>query len=167
MQDLQDKTAVWSVLFYGPLEYLLTYAAAGQYLQLTAIERGAHTRPVAVSSSFDMSRLAGRAQIVLAAFKLYSLLSTVNRLLPAYVLPVGKDLTAVTTIGQHQFRRTLHFKSDSATVLKRIQPWSSFCQVFGMQISWLTAKQPSLQAWCTGSPAAPQCLWQGMYTPLS
>ena len=137
MQDLQEKTAVWSTIFYGPLEYLLCYAAAGQHLQLTAIERGAHTRPVAISRSFDMTKPAGRAQIVLAAFNLYKLLSAVNSLLPAYVLPVGKDLTRNTGVGQHIFKRTLHFRADSATVQKRIQPWNSFRQAFGMQIGWL------------------------------
>ena len=137
MQDLQDKTAVWSTLFYGPLEYLLCYAAAGQRLQLTAIERGAHTRPVAVSRSFDMTKPAGRAQIVLASFNLYRLLSAVNTLLLGYVLPVGKDLTAINDLGQHTFKQTLHFRADSATVQKRIQPWSSFRLAFNMQIGWL------------------------------
>ena len=159
MQDLHAKTAVWSTLFYGPLNYLLCYAAAGARLQLMAIERGAHTLLVAVSRSFDMTKPAGRAQIVLAAFGLYRLLSTVNILLPAYVLPVGKDLTAISTIGQHAFKRTLHFKADSATVLKRIQPWSSFCQAFDMQISWLkkaysrTAQSAGLIHKQPGSPA--------------
>ena len=116
MQDLHAKTAVWSTLFYGPLNYLLCYGAAGARLQLMAIERGAHTLPVAVSRTFDMTNPAGHAQVVLAAFGLYRLLSTVNILLPAYVLPVGKDLTASSTIGQHAFKRTLHFRADSATV---------------------------------------------------
>ena len=54
MQDLQEKIAVWSIIFYGALEYLLSYAAAGQHFKLTAIERGAHTRPMALSRSFEI-----------------------------------------------------------------------------------------------------------------
>lgn len=157
-QDLKVKTAAWSKLFYGSLDYLPCYAATGQHLQLVAIERGAPPQPIAVSPSFDMCSLAGRAQIVLASFNLYRLLSAVSIQLPAYLLPVGMDIPVVTKFRQHEFKRILHFRADTATVQKRIQPWTSFCAAYCMQIEWLqqaykqTAKSAGLVHMQPGSP---------------
>ena len=135
VQDLCIKTAVWTPMYYGPLEYLLSYAAAGSMLQLHVISRAFPNAPVAIGPCIDIAAPAGRAVAVLVSFNLYRLLGVVNLKLPQSVLPVGKDLVAENkSLG---FTRTLLFRSDVAMVQKCIQPWSAYRDSYHMDLSWL------------------------------
>ena len=104
VEDLRAKTAVWSPLYYGPLEYLLCFAAAGSTFQFYAIQRGLHS-PMPISHVYDMSRISDRAELLVAAVNLYRLLVKVDEVLPRHVLPAGKDL--IQKHGQLEYTRSL------------------------------------------------------------
>lgn len=103
--DLTATTGCWSEYYYGHLDYLLSYAAAGRYLQLFALRRGSPVTAVSISPVYDLANLDDRAAAVLASFNLYTLLAAVHRSLPRYVLPAGKELTVEHPDG---FTRTVY-----------------------------------------------------------
>ena len=89
VEDLCTKTAVWTPLYYGKLEYLLCFAAAGSGFQFHAIERGSISA-LPISPVFDMNHISDRADMVVAAVNLYRLLVKVDEELPRHVLPAGR-----------------------------------------------------------------------------
>ena len=135
VQDLQIKTSTWSPLYYGELEYLLSYGAAGKDLQFYAIPQAPPHTPLPVGPSHDISRPKGRARLALAAFKLHKLLSAVNVKLPKSMLPVGKDI--VSNHVNAGFSSYIHFRSDNAAVQKTVHPWSVFEDAYCTHLSWL------------------------------
>ncbi|PNH00232.1 hypothetical protein TSOC_013959 [Tetrabaena socialis] len=105
VEDLRKKTAVWTPLYYGNIEYLPCFAAAGSNLQFYAISRasGMATAPRAVSSRFDLTNAADRARAVMATIKFYQLLCAQQARYPTDVLPAGVVMSA----RGHEFTREL------------------------------------------------------------
>eukprot|EP00611_Tribonema_gayanum_P032757 TRINITY_DN990_c0_g1_i6.p1 TRINITY_DN990_c0_g1~~TRINITY_DN990_c0_g1_i6.p1 ORF type:complete len:378 (-),score=58.32 TRINITY_DN990_c0_g1_i6:160-1293(-) len=130
--ELGAKTAVWTPLYYGALPYLPCFAAAAGRIQFCVVECGAPGQAVPVGPVYDVSRLGGRAQTVIAVINLYRLLAAARQYLPLSVLPVNKDLTC--SHDQLGFSRTLHFRSDTLAVRKRIEPWSAYAQAAGVNM---------------------------------
>lgn len=103
MEDLCTKTAVWTPLYYGQLEYLLCFAAAGNDFQFYALERG-QPGALPISQVFDMKHISDRAEMVVAAVNLYRLLVKVDEELPRHVLPAAQDIVR----DQLGYRRSLY-----------------------------------------------------------
>ena len=104
VQDLQRKTAVWSPLYYGHLDYLVCFAAAGALFQFYVIQRGC-SYAIEIGPEFNMTLADDRAWLILAAVNLYRLLAAISASLPRYVLPAGKDLVLKHPYG---YQRTLY-----------------------------------------------------------
>ncbi len=51
--DLDDKTAEWSSVLYGSMDYVICYAAAGAEFQLYAIRKGCRATPI--SAVYDLA----------------------------------------------------------------------------------------------------------------
>ena len=51
--DLDDKTAAWSSILYGSMDYVICYAAAGAEFQLYAIRKGCRATPI--SQVYDLA----------------------------------------------------------------------------------------------------------------
>lgn len=128
VQDLQSKTGQWTRLYYGDIKYLPCFAACGTKLRFYAIDRQHVTDPVPISPTLDMSLATERARLVLYAVKFYKLLMAQQKLYPKFVLRAAQDLIA----SSHGFKRTLYFKLNSLTVLKRLEPWSRYAEVTGV-----------------------------------
>ncbi|CAL8469837.1 g9379 [Coccomyxa elongata] len=91
-QDLQKKTSVWSPLYYGNMDYLVCFAAAGARFQFCVIPRGCTSHPIEIRPEFNMTLLNYRARLVLVAVNFYRVLAAISVSLPRYMLPAGKDL---------------------------------------------------------------------------
>ncbi|CAL8469811.1 g9353 [Coccomyxa elongata] len=133
-QDLQKKTAVWSPLYYGNLDYLVCFAAAGRLFQFCAIQRGCTSYPTEIGPEFNITLPNHRARLVLAAVNLYRVLAAVSATLPRNVLPAGKDLVLNHPEG---YQRIMYFRTDRLTVKKRITTWSRYRDVWGVDFQTL------------------------------
>ncbi|PNH00231.1 hypothetical protein TSOC_013958 [Tetrabaena socialis] len=156
VEDLRKKTAVWTPLYYGNIEYLPCFAAAGSNLQFYAISRasGMATAPRAVSSRFDLTNAADRARAVMATIKFYQLLCAQQARYPTDVLPAGVVMSA----RGHEFTRELLFRTDTLEIRKRVAPWSAFAFWCGVDFTRLeqlyraTAQRPGLVHAVKGAP---------------
>ncbi|PNW83793.1 hypothetical protein CHLRE_04g217700v5 [Chlamydomonas reinhardtii] len=135
VEDLRKKTAAWTQLYYGNIEYLPCFAAAGTQLQFYAISRasGMAAAPRAISPRYDLTRAGDRADAVMATIKFYMLLRAQQARYPADVLPAG----AVMRAHGHDFTRELLFRTDVLAVRKRLSPWSAFASWCGMSFTRL------------------------------
>ena len=109
--ELGSKTAVWTRLYYGSLEYLLCFAAGGSSLQFHVVERGSPGEAVAVGSLYDLTDASDRAMLVVTVFNLHALLAAVARKLPASVLPVGEEQVAENTVANYKRKLYAHVAS--------------------------------------------------------
>jgi hypothetical protein len=105
INELGDKTAAWTPLYYGQLPYLLCLAAAGPHIQFCAVERNAPGKAVAIGPVHNLHDLGGRVQAVIAAVNLHRLLAAAQVYLPSSILQVGRDL--VSDQQPLGFKRTL------------------------------------------------------------
>ena len=94
VSDLREKTAAWTPLYYGKIEYLPCYAAAGSLLQFYAIPHKdlGLMEPRAISKAFNMSRLDDRAELAICAVNFYKLLAAQRKLYPTPVIPAAQDI---------------------------------------------------------------------------
>ncbi|CAL8463705.1 g3239 [Coccomyxa elongata] len=90
--DLTRKTARSSEYYNCGLDYLLSYAAAGRFLQFFALLGGSVITPVEISPVYDLTLPDDWASLVLVTINLYTLLAAVQRSLPCYVLPAGWEM---------------------------------------------------------------------------
>lgn len=93
VQDLKVKTAVWPLIYYGNLPYLLTFAAAGPQFQFYAVERAAAGSPTPIGPLLFINTRADRAVLAVAVVQLYRLLGAVAAQMPSHVAPVNKLIT--------------------------------------------------------------------------
>ncbi|KAG2445395.1 hypothetical protein HXX76_000017 [Chlamydomonas incerta] len=135
VEDLRKKTAVWTPLYYGDIEYLPCFAAAGRELQFYAIAhaRGMTAAPRAISPRYDLADAADRARAVMATIKFYQLLRAQQARYPADVLPAGTVMLAQGP----GFSRELLFRTDKLAVRKRVSPWSTFASWCGVDFTRL------------------------------
>jgi hypothetical protein len=136
-KELGSKTAVWTRLYYGSLEYLLCFAAGGSSLQFHVVERGRPGAAVPVGSLYNLTKASDRALLAVTVFNLHALLAAVARSLPASVLPVGEEQVVENEAAN--YKRTLLFRSDSLTALKTIRPWQKYADYWGVVIKELQA----------------------------
>ncbi|GIL98231.1 hypothetical protein Vretimale_3642 [Volvox reticuliferus] len=123
---LHKKTAVWTPLYYGDIEYLPCFAAAGNLLQFYCIAKGDGVAglPRDVSPVLDLTYTNDRAWAVITAVKFYQLLRAQCSRYPYYVLRAGDELCARhDTAG---FKRSIFFRTDILAVHKRVYPWSDY-----------------------------------------
>ena len=109
--ELGSKTAVWSRLYYGSLEYLLCFAAGGPSLQFYVVQRGSPGQAIAVGSLYDLTDASDRALLAVTVFNLHPLLGAIARSLPASVLPVGQEHVVENAAGN--YTRTLYVLATS------------------------------------------------------
>ncbi|KXZ43705.1 hypothetical protein GPECTOR_82g239 [Gonium pectorale] len=135
VEDLRKKTAAWTQLYYGDIEYLPCFAAAGSNLQFYAISRasGMATAPRAISPRYDLNNTADRVEAVMATVKFYQLLCAQQTRYPVDVLPAG----AVMRAHGQGFTRELLFRTDVLEIRKRVSPWSTFASLCGVDFTRL------------------------------
>mmetsp|Transcript_2849 Transcript_2849/g.6251 ORF Transcript_2849/g.6251 Transcript_2849/m.6251 type:complete len:554 (+) Transcript_2849:392-2053(+) len=129
-EDLGKKTAAWTPLYYGDIEYLPCYGAVGSKLKFFAIERG-KTTPTSVSRVLDMTIIQDRARLVLYSVQFYRLLCAQRQLYPRRVVKVAAE--QVATNQQYGYTRRLYIRSDALLVQKRIAPWTKYA--FAAQVT--------------------------------
>ncbi|GFR49574.1 hypothetical protein Agub_g11621 [Astrephomene gubernaculifera] len=135
VEDLRKTTAAWTPLYYGDIEYLPCFAAAGSNLQFYAISRasGMAAAPRAIGPRYDLTNAADRARAVMATIKFYQLLRAQQARYPADVLPAG----AVMRTHGHDFTRELLFRTDVLAVRKCVSPWCTFASWCGVDFTRL------------------------------
>eukprot|EP00195_Chlamydomonas_chlamydogama_P011941 CAMPEP_0202893898 /NCGR_PEP_ID=MMETSP1392-20130828/3384_1 /ASSEMBLY_ACC=CAM_ASM_000868 /TAXON_ID=225041 /ORGANISM="Chlamydomonas chlamydogama, Strain SAG 11-48b" /LENGTH=583 /DNA_ID=CAMNT_0049578393 /DNA_START=120 /DNA_END=1871 /DNA_ORIENTATION=- len=141
-QDLEDKTAVWTNLYYGSISYLPCYAVAGSKLQFYAIPRGPMSA-VPISRVFDLRDLGDRATLFQHIVQFYRLLVAQRELYPERVLQAGKELVAKHTEG---WSRILFFRTDVLLLQKRIEPFSKYAAAAGVTGADLRAMYSATRA---------------------
>lgn len=166
VSDLSSKMASeWSPLFYGNLNYLLCYAAAGCHFQLYAVLRSGGSA-VAVSRVYDLARSAERVLVFALAVQVHRLLQQVNRSLPGHTLPMDSPQA-------HEHRcangsvcvRTLTFESSSGCACKRVTNWAAYAADIGTNLAAcvraykLTAGAPGV----VQAASLPTCDARGRY----
>ncbi|KXZ46145.1 hypothetical protein GPECTOR_46g214 [Gonium pectorale] len=141
VEDLRKKTAAWTPLYYGDIEYLPSFATANDKLQFYAItaSNGGVLAPRPVSPVYHLTAVNDRAWAVLTAIKFYQLLLAQRARYPKNVLAAGRDLTAEHSSAG--FKRVLYvlgwgwegfFRTDVLAVRKRVHPWSKYAAWSGV-----------------------------------
>ncbi|PNH08070.1 hypothetical protein TSOC_005423 [Tetrabaena socialis] len=134
--DLYAKSAAWTPLYYGDIEYLPCFAAAGSQLQFFAIPRGGSRMqaPRPISPVLQLTFESDRAQAVLTTIKFYQLLRAQCTRYPNYVLMADRELRARHPNG---FIRSLLFRTDEVAVRKRVAPWEEYVAWSGVEFAEL------------------------------
>ncbi|CAG8799516.1 10857_t:CDS:2, partial [Dentiscutata erythropus] len=89
-QELLEKMDNWNNSFYGPIPYLLSYAAGETSLQFFAITNKKQLIPI--SSQYDLGSPLGRINVLISSFNIFRLLVTVHNFLPANGTPLYKQI---------------------------------------------------------------------------
>lgn len=93
VEDLRWKTVAWPDVYYGTVQYLLTFVAAGAEFQFCVLERsavGSGVAPRRIGPRLCLNELAGKAQLVVASVQLYRLLVAMARAMPETLAPLGQ-----------------------------------------------------------------------------
>lgn len=125
--DLERKTAVASRLLYGDMQYLFCVAAAGKELKFCFVPFGQPLQPA--SGVIDVSSPAGRLAVLRMLVNVYTLLRLIRATIPKYVLPLGEPEVLPLALPDRSWRRAITYSSD-LTLVKAIQPWSSYCSYY-------------------------------------
>ncbi|CAG8666558.1 18861_t:CDS:2, partial [Racocetra persica] len=80
----------WNNSFYGPVPYLLSYAAGGKSLQFFAITNKKQLIPI--SSQYDLTSPLGEFSVLISSFNIFRLLVTIHDFLPEYGIPLYKEI---------------------------------------------------------------------------
>ena len=75
---------------YGPLPYLVTFAAAKAAIQFYITGKGNVAHPKAVGKQISLNTISGHARLLLAAVNLHRILRAVENCLPQEVLLVDQ-----------------------------------------------------------------------------
>ena len=136
VSDLSSKMArVWSPLFYGNLDYLLCYAAAGGRFQLYAVVRSDNST-VPVSRVYDLTRPTERVLVFALAVQVHRLLQQVNAALPAHTLPMDSPQSREHCCANGPVcLRTLTFESATGCALKCITNWTAYAADVGTNLA--------------------------------
>jgi hypothetical protein len=92
LKDIITKAAPeWPEIFYGQLQYVLSFAVAGPLFQFCSMSRGHVGNAELVGAQLNLDELQGRAQLALTLVQLYRYLVAVSAILSQTVAAVNKQ----------------------------------------------------------------------------
>ncbi|RHZ62043.1 hypothetical protein Glove_344g93 [Diversispora epigaea] len=94
--ELEEKFNKFDPMFFGNIQFMICYAAAGAKLRFYAIDGSPNTNPpsrlVALSSQFDMINRRDRVSILCIVVNIARIMRTVSNIIPEMIVPLGKRL---------------------------------------------------------------------------
>ena len=128
-RDLSDKVMELSTMFYGPVQFLLGYIAAGREFQWVYLGKDGKELK-RISPRLNLQSFSGRCRFFLSIGYAYQLLQSMATSVPD--VPGGRAMFSTDVLGD----RELFFLPGS--VLKKIKNFKGFCARWGTHLDMVT-----------------------------
>ncbi|RIB09447.1 hypothetical protein C2G38_2108613 [Gigaspora rosea] len=94
--ELEEKFNKFDHMYFGNIQFMICYAAAGTRLRFFAIDGSPNTNPpsrlVSLSNQLDVNNRRDRVSILCIVVNIARIIRTVNNTIPEMIIPLGKRL---------------------------------------------------------------------------
>ncbi|KAF0465662.1 crinkler family protein [Gigaspora margarita] len=113
VNELEEKFNKFDPMYFGNIQFMICYAAAGTRLRFFAIDGSSNTnspsRLIALSNQLDINTRRDRISILCIVVNIARIIRTVSNTIPAMIVPLGKRLkterSMITILGDSVEKR--------------------------------------------------------------